>query len=381
MNLVIFRHPLWVNSNNGSITCLTNFLQDYSVTDSPWILVVLKKLEFDLNNKYHCNDKCLKTLKNQVQTFYVYDFRDTKNIIELSRHLIKFNSTFNFYSVDSIGGYFCHQLRGHLVGGGLWTHLSTLHNTKNIKLLEEHNHIQKDNNLYDEELLKEKTFVEESDIYVTVSQSEKRWVSDVLGRKKTIKVYYPTLKWWYPTPSTKIEPFYIREKYPNKKIFLFIGRITYQKGIDKLLNVRWPENSHLCIMSALEFCDIGLTEKTKEFCERNSDTVSWIGPHYGDNKFNVIKQCDAVITSSIYEPFGLVGLETMLFTDTLFISSAVDGMKDYITEGGYLDCGTTVEQIQQAVDRFLELSEEEKSSIVQKGKNGVKNIVNCDNKT
>jgi glycosyltransferase involved in cell wall biosynthesis len=375
MNLVVFRHPLWENSNNGSITCLINFLQEHRITESPWILIVLKRLEFDLNNKYQCNEKCLKTLKNQIQNFYVYDYKNRGSILELSQHLCRVEApSFNFFSVDSIGGYFCHQLREIIdpEKKGYWTHLSTLHNTKNIKVLEDTGIISGGISQYGEEFLKEKTFVDGADNYVVVSKSEWEWVRDVLGREsKPIKIYYPTLSWWselIPLQG-KGDPFYIREKYPTRKIFLYIGRITYQKNIDKLLEVVWPENSHLCIMSALEFCDFGLLEKVKEFCEKNKDKASWIGPYYGSSKFDAIKGCDAVIVPSIYEPFGLVGLETMAFTDTIFMTSGVDGMKDYITEGGYIDCGTTVEKIQGAIKTFMAMATEEKGEMISKGKN------------
>jgi glycosyltransferase involved in cell wall biosynthesis len=211
---------------------------------------------------------------------------------------------------------------------------------------------------------------------MVVSKSEQEWVRDVLGRgSRPIKVYYPTLSWW-PDSSAQVQPFYIREKYPHKKIFLYIGRITYQKNIDKLLEVVWPENTHLCIMSALEFCDFGLLEKVKEFCEKNKEIATWIGPYYGSSKFDVIKNCDAVIVPSRYEPFGLVGLETMVFTNAIFITSGVDGMRDYITEGGYIDCGTTLEKIQEAINFFVvKMTDEKKEKMVLKGKKHAKNFL------
>lgn len=88
-----------------------------------------------------------------------------------------------------------------------------------------------------------------------------------------------------------------------------------------------------------------------------------------------MSQCDGVICLSIYEPYGLVGLESFLFAQTAVIISGVDGMKDYLVEGGYIDCGTTPDTIQKAVDKFASITELERQTMTCLATNYTKALI------
>jgi len=362
-SVVICSFPLWKHSPNGSLKVFHTFLQKQKIDEAPWIMVVLKNLEFDFNDPQRCNDKCIQNYKNLKQTFYLENYEDIQFLGELISHLKKWLPTpFQLFSLDADAGV-CGNFLKNTMNVKKWTHLCTLHLTKNVKALTDRNILSgedlvmyngvKLSPLY---LKKEKAPAEQADEYIVVSKSELDWACQVLGRTGPTSIYFPDASWWRNENLISLRPpkdlFYIRERYPNKLLLLFIGRITYQKGIHFLLQAKYPENVHLCIMSSSQYGDGNLINACRQFETNHPHSCSWIGPYYGQDKFDIMKQCDGVICCSLYEPWNLVGMETILFTDTLLISSAVDGMQEYLTPEGFINCGTTMESVQSAIDQF-----------------------------
>lgn len=362
-SVVIGSFPLWKHSPNGSIKVFNTFLQKQKIDDAPWLMIVLKNLEFDFNDPTRCNDKCIQHYKNLKQTFYLGNYEDIQFMGELISHLKKRITTdFHLLSLDADAGVCGHFLK-NTMNVHKWTHFCSLHLTKNAKVLIDKNILPNNDlvvyngvQLSFPYLKKEKLPIEHADEYIVVSRSELDWAGKVLGRTGLTNIYYPDASWWMDENRYSKRPpkdlFYIRERYPNKLLLLFIGRITYQKGIDLLLQVKYPENVHLCIMSSTQYGDGNLIHACRQFEANHPHSCSWIGPYYGQDKFDIMKQCDGVICCSTYEPWNLVGIETILFTDTLLISSAVDGMQEYLTPNGFINCGTTLESVQTAINDF-----------------------------
>ena len=75
---------------------------------------------------------------------------------------------------------------------------------------------------------------------------------------------------------------------------------------------------------------------------------------------------DAVIMPSIHEPFGIVALEA-LASKSILLSSFVDGMGDFLTEDVAINCGTSKESIEKALDNLINLQEEERVQRIKKG--------------
>ena len=253
--------------------------------------------------------------------------------------------------------------------------LCTLNYSKNVKILIDNKIIINDKS-YDNYTTNEIQIASAANKYITVSKSEAQWIKQIVPMVKPL-VYYPTQSWWSGQQKQRqIGKFYLRSMFPQKLFVIYIGRLTYQKGVQNLFAATLPKNIHLIMMSSTSFSDENLINQMQNYAHKNRDNFTWIGPSYHQDKYNIIQQCDAVICPSIFEPFGLVGLETMLFTDTPLIASSVDGMLDYLSFDGYINCGTTVSQLNQALLIFSTMSNETKQRIAEKGRHYAQKCIN-----
>lgn len=369
MLLVVFcGYPLWKYTTNGSIQCLVNYVQSHEKgkSYSRVIWVIQSALQFDLNNPHKANSKCLYEQQNTV---YFITPQNSISLKKLAEHLVSYKENMDIVSCDLDAGLSVDRIRTKLPLGE-WIHLCTLHMGKNVKLLIDRG-ILSNRASFDEYHLPETQVFRHADQYLTVSKSELDWAAQFAQTKQDsdkLSIYYPTRSWWDASWWTNEtgKSFYMREKYPNKKLLLYVGRITYQKGIDMLLKIIFPPNVHMCIMSSSEFGDASLIRKCQEKSQADTDSFTWIGPYYGEDKISIMKQCDGVICPSIYEPYGLVGLETILFAKTLLLTSAVDGMMDYLTEGGYVHFDLNVTSIQNAVEQFSRMDESERRAMINR---------------
>ena len=110
---------------------------------------------------------------------------------------------------------------------------------------------------------------------------------------------------------------------PQKKKLLFVGRFDYQKGIDILLNAfkKVSVNYELIVVGgAVHGEDINIGEYPN---------VTFLGWLSGDDLYKVYLESSAVIIPSRWEGFGLVAIEAMSASRTIFTSGA-GGLK-YLT--------------------------------------------------
>jgi glycosyltransferase involved in cell wall biosynthesis len=347
----------------------------------PWLFICLSHLQYDWNNPRQCGSHNLHQYKNQKQAFYLSNAEDIVQVGELVQLMkaYSFDLKVRVLSVDADAGYLGSFFK-QLFSIEQWLHLCTLHMTKNahvlreLKLFDYANPVQVDVDYFLEPTYykKEKLIADRCDHYFVVSESEKMWVQNVFKRTQCT-TYHPNQSWWGADDFQSLLPKktcidVIRSYHPTKKIILLPGRITYQKGIHLILTCKIPKNIHICIMSSTATGDENILQLCRNTIAQNMDHFSWIGPQFEDDKLRIMAQCDAVMCPSIYEPFGLLGLETLLFSSTLLIASGVDGMRDYLTEGGYLPCGTTLESVQNALNTFASMSEHQKASMSKKGR-------------
>lgn len=102
---------------------------------------------------------------------------------------------------------------------------------------------------------------------------------------------------------------------------------------------------------------ISLQTGTKTFqINGDTDNAYFIGYKSGQDKINLLNSVDAVIFPSIHEPFGIVGLEAMACKKVL-IASNVNGMKDYLTNVNYINCGISLDTISNALKIFSEMND------------------------
>jgi glycosyltransferase involved in cell wall biosynthesis len=338
----------------------------------------LSDLDIELDNPYKANEGLM--LNNKHQNVYVHNIQhpDTEKIVfDFLKSQERGSAITEMITLDILPGMWGLKIKTQLPTIQNWTHLCTLHYSKNVKVLIDECVI-KDTKSYESFFINEIEIAKHASTYVTVSQSECAWIKTIVP-EVTPMIYYPTRLWW-PTSlftcananvNTNESPSnitYIRKQHPDKLLILYIGRITHQKGIQQLLQTNIPANVHFVMMSSTAFGDEGLVQTIQTVAKERPNMLTWIGPHYGADKIKIIQQCDAVICPSVFEPFGLVGLETLLFTDTLLIASGVDGMNDYTVEGGFIKCGTTSASIEQTIASFVCMDVATRRCISQKGK-------------
>lgn len=128
-------------------------------------------------------------------------------------------------------------------------------------------------------------------------------------------------------------------------VFLTIGRLSYQKGNDRLLSV------HLRLINEgyrYTLIIIGKGEKRealKKYIEKNKLTDFTLLLDYQENPFKFIKYCDWFLSPSRYEGFSSVIREAVILGKAI-IATKVSGVKEVLGENEF---GVTVENNENAL--------------------------------
>ena len=80
---------------------------------------------------------------------------------------------------------------------------------------------------------------------------------------------------------------------------------------------------------------------------------------------------DLMVMPSAHEPFGLVALEALAAGQngkTVLAASFVDGLGEFLTPQAAINCGTTKQSIETAVNTFLQMGADAKQSMREAGK-------------
>ncbi len=178
----------------------------------------------------------------------------------------------------------------------------------------------------------EKTAVEDSDKVIAVSKGMKE---DILKYydvdEEKVEVIYNgiDLDQYQYTASTEY-----REEYGidlNKPYVLFVGRITRQKGIIHLVNAIKDINEDAQIVLCAgapdtEEIEREMTEKVTAIQE-DRDGVIWINEMVSKEAvIEFYSNATVFCCPSVYEPFGIINLESMA-CNTPVVASAVVGIK------------------------------------------------------
>lgn len=156
---------------------------------------------------------------------------------------------------------------------------------------------------------------------------------------KMIKINNP-LDYNFIQKSSLMEP---ELTLPKDKVnLLTIGRLTYQKGYDLLLNsfslLENKENYHLTIIGSGEE-----DSKLKEICTnlKLNEFVSFIGKV--DNPYAIMKQADAYISSSRWEGYPNVVIESIACGLPVLSNRYPGGINEIIKPENGIICDITEE--------------------------------------
>jgi glycosyltransferase involved in cell wall biosynthesis len=142
----------------------------------------------------------------------------------------------------------------------------------------------------------------------------------------------------------------------NKRKIVYIGRFAQMKGIMQLCEAQIPDDIDLYFVGDKRGGEDYCYQAVKQKC--NGVNIFHLGYLRGEAKKSLLQSADAVIMPSIHEPFGIVGLEA-LASKSVLISSFADGISDYLPADVGINCGKTKEDIENALEVFRNMTDEE----------------------
>lgn len=169
---------------------------------------------------------------------------------------------------------------------------------------------------------------EVADVLVCVSNAERTKLIKIFPQfEKKIRVIYNGI--------TKENDHYINANYKNsRKIFGYIGRMDYRKGIlecikevsdvDCELRLACPKNDFFYFEKILTYIEGAKIE----------DKIKFFGWCVGKRKRKFYESIDALIIPSLYEPFGYIALEAMQYGLPV-ISSSSGGLDEILENYKY----------------------------------------------
>ena len=143
----------------------------------------------------------------------------------------------------------------------------------------------------------------------------------------------------------------------NAKKLCYIGRYAEMKNIEAITNAKIPTEVDIYFIGSSRGGHDYYFNTMLKFVEEN-ENVYYLGEKFGEEKINLLKLMDSMIVPSIHEPFGIVCLEA-LASNCILLSSFQSGIKEYLTEDIAINCGITSFEVENAIDKWLNLSNEE----------------------
>lgn len=134
------------------------------------------------------------------------------------------------------------------------------------------------------------------------------------------------------------EPQVIRQLFPNKKIVLFVGRLTFQKGVEYFLDAAKevlktdPETLFLIVGDGDLYQELVLKAASLNIAEN----VIFAGFLTGEKLQACYEMSDVFVMPSVSEPYGIVALEA-LASGTPTIISKQSGVSESIAHAMKID--------------------------------------------
>ena len=124
---------------------------------------------------------------------------------------------------------------------------------------------------------------------------------------------------------------------PDKPTIVFVGRITRQKGVPRLLRALAQIPSDIQVILCAGAPDTPeIAEETRHLVanlQKERSGIVWIEDHLPHARIVQLEACSTVfVTPSIYEPLGIVNLEAMA-VGLPVVGTATGGIPDCIEDG------------------------------------------------
>ncbi len=185
----------------------------------------------------------------------------------------------------------------------------------------------------------ERTAYGNADGVVAVSRAMRRDVHEIYGVPlERIRVIYNGVdtKAYRPAVDPEVPASY--GIAPDKPYILFVGRVTYQKGIFHLLESVGdlaPEVQVVLCAADPDTPQIGeaMAARVRELNVEAGRRVIWISRFLPqEDLIRLYSQAAIFVCPSIYEPFGIINLEAMA-CGTPVVGAAVGGIQEVVRHG------------------------------------------------
>ncbi len=185
----------------------------------------------------------------------------------------------------------------------------------------------------------ERTAYGNADGVVAVSRAMRRDVHEIYGVPlERIRVIYNGVdtKAYRPAVDPEVPASY--GIAPDKPYILFVGRVTYQKGIFHLLEAVGdlaPEVQVVLCAADPDTPQIGeaMAARVRELNVEAGRRVIWISRFVPqEDLIRLYSQAAIFVCPSIYEPFGIINLEAMA-CGTPVVGAAVGGIQEVVRHG------------------------------------------------
>ena len=161
----------------------------------------------------------------------------------------------------------------------------------------------------------------------------------------------------------------------NKQFLIFLSRIHPKKGCDLLirafaeLSKQLPENVDLVIAGPDQ---VHWVQELRDLALRLNvaHRVHWPGMLQGELKWGAFRAAEAMILPSHQENFGIVVAEAMACRTPVLISDKVNIWREVESSGGGLVEPDNVDGTRNLMQRFLELTAEERSKMKRAARQG-----------
>ena len=230
----------------------------------------------------------------------------------------------------------------------------------------------------------EKSMAQMANHIITVSKSMKEYLLS-LGYPNKITVCYNGCdpKKYDPKNVDEKKLDELKKKYeikPNEKVILFVGRLTWVKGVYNLINAmplvlkEFPNTKLVILGKGEQYGDLLVQIQKLGIANKVDIRSEWVSE---EERILHYALADVCVFPSISEPFGIVSLEAMAMEKPVVVGAAgVSGLREQVIPSGSNRTGVHVngenpEDIAWGIKEVLKNFEEAKKW----GKNGRKRVL------
>jgi len=187
-----------------------------------------------------------------------------------------------------------------------------------------------------------------ADLVITVSDAMKDELIELGFPKEKIRVCYNGVdpEKYSPNKVSEAKRKEIRENYGLKdedEMILFIGRLVWIKGVDKLI-MALPHVLQKIPAAKLVIVGLGDMEEHLRNMVKGLNLEDSVEFRFEfvpeEERIAHYAACDLAVFPSLYEPFGIVALEAMSMEKPIVVgASGISGMREIVISSGTEQCG------------------------------------------